>query len=74
MEDNTRKRGRPRGYVMSDISKKKISMKLKNRVLTMEHRHKISIAMMGNTNRSKKNSSIFLDVMYNDYVVEYRGP
>ena len=65
------KRGRPSGYIMSTISKMKISFKLKGRVLSEEHRHKISKAMMGNTNRSKKNSSTFLDDLYNDYAGDY---
>ena len=66
------KRGRPSGYVMSEVSKMKISFKLKGRVLSEEHRYKISKAMMGNTNRSKKNSPIFLDDLYNDYVINYK--
>ena len=67
----TGKRGRPAGYVMSEISKKKISIKLKGRVLSDEHRHKISVAMLGNTNRLKKNSPTFIDDLYTDYVSNY---
>lgn len=71
LEDNVRKRGRPSGYIMSEISKKKISLKLRGRVLSEEHRLKISIAMMGNTNRSKRNSPTFIDDLYNDYIKDY---
>lgn len=71
MEDNKGKRGRPSGYIMSEVSKQKISLKLKGRVLSIEHRNKISLAMMGNTNRAKKNGPIFLDDLYNDYVRDY---
>lgn len=67
------KRGRPSGYVMSAESKKKISLKLKGRILSEEHREKISRAMIGNTNRSKKGSLIFLDDLYRDYASEYSG-
>ena len=65
------KRGRPSGYVMSEESKEKISLKLKGRVLSEDHRLKISKAMMGNTNRSKKNSPLFIDDLYNDYANRY---
>lgn len=71
LEDNVRKRGRPSGYIMSEVSKKKISLKLRGRVLSEEHRLKISIAMMGNTNRSKRNSPTFIDDLYNDYIKDY---
>ena len=71
LEDNVRKRGRPSGYIMSEISKRKISLKLKGRVLSEEHRFKISKAMMGNTNRSKRNSPMFIDDLYNDYIKDY---
>lgn len=67
----TGKRGRPAGYVMSEMSKKKISVKLKGRILSDEHRHKISVAMLGNTNRLKKNSPTFIDDLYADYVSNY---
>jgi len=70
-ENNVRKRGRPSGYIMSEVSKKKISLKLRGRILSEEHRLKISIAMMGNTNRSKRNSSVFIDDLYNDYIKNY---
>jgi hypothetical protein len=73
MGETKGKRGRPAGYVMSKVSKMKISFKLKGRVLSEEHRHKISKAMMGNTNRSKKHSSNFLDDLYNDYAGEYEN-
>jgi len=56
---------------MSEVSKKKISLKLRGRILSEEHRLKISIAMMGNTNRSKRNSSVFIDDLYNDYIKNY---
>jgi len=71
LEDNVRKRGRPSGYIMSEVSKKKISLKLRGRILSEEHRLKISIAMMGNTNRSKRNSPTFIDDLYNDYIKDY---
>lgn len=66
-----KKRGRPSGYIMSEISKRKISLKLKGRVLSENHRFKISKAMIGNTNRSKKNSSTFIDDLYDDYIKDY---
>lgn len=56
---------------MSEISKRKISLKLKGRVLSENHRLKISRAMIGNTNRSKKNSSTFIDDLYDDYIKDY---
>jgi hypothetical protein len=71
LEDDIKKRGRPSGYIMSEISKRKISLKLKGRVLSEEHRLKISIAMMGNTNRSKRNSPTLIDDLYNDYIKDY---
>lgn len=71
LEDNVRKRGRPSGYIMSEVSKKKISLKLRGRILSEEHRLKISIAMMGNTNRSKRNSPTFIDDLYTDYIKDY---
>lgn len=69
--DEKCKRGRPSGYVMSEASKRKISLKLKGRVLSDDHRHKISIAMVGNTNRSKKNSPTLIDDLYIEYVSDY---
>jgi len=69
--DEKCKRGRPSGYVMSEASKRKISLKLKGRILSDEHRHKISIAMMGNTNRSKRNSPTLIDDLYTEYVSNY---
>lgn len=69
--DNTGKRGRPSGYVMSESSKRKISLKLKGRILSDDHRHKISIAMVGNTNRSKKNSPTLIDDLYLEYGSDY---
>lgn len=69
--DEKCKRGRPSGYVMSEVSKRKISLKLRGRVLSDDHRHKISIAMVGNTNRSKKNSPTFIDDLYMEYVSDY---
>jgi len=72
VDDNLKKRGRPSGYVMSEVSKRKISLKLKGRVLSEEHRFKISDAMIGNTNRSKRNSPTFIDDLYNDYVRRYK--
>jgi hypothetical protein len=71
LKNNVRKRGRPSGYIMSQISKRKISLKLRGRILSEEHRFKISLAMMGNTNRSKRNSPMFIDDLYNDYVRDY---
>lgn len=69
--DEKCKRGRPSGYVMSEVSKRKISLKLKGRILSDDHRHKISIAMVGNTNRSKKNSPTLIDDLYIEYVSDY---
>ena len=69
--DDKCKRGRPSGYIMSEESKKKISLKLKGRILSDAHRHKISIAMVGNTNRSKKNSPTLIDDLYIEYVSNY---
>lgn len=69
--NNIGKRGRPSGYIMSEESKRKISLKLKGRILSDDHRHKISVAMVGNTNRSKKNSPTLIDDLYVEYVSEY---
>ncbi|MEA3340241.1 MAG: NUMOD3 domain-containing DNA-binding protein [Chloroflexota bacterium] len=69
--DEKCKRGRPSGYVMSEVSKRKISLKLKGRILSDDHRYKISIAMIGNTNRSKRNSPTLIDDLYIEYVSDY---
>lgn len=66
-----RKRGRPKGYVMSDESRSKISQKLRGRKLTREHRRKIAIAMIGNKNRVNKNKRTFIDDLYEDHVSDY---
>ena len=64
-------RGRPKGYIMSDASRIKISEKLRGRRLTDEHKRKISISMMGNQNRVNPNKKNFLDDMYDEYVENY---
>ena len=64
-------RGRPKGYVMSEVSRLKISEKLKGRCLTEEHKRKISLAMMGNQNRVNHNKKNLLDDLYGEYAEDY---
>ncbi len=51
----SKKRGRPAGYKMSKTSRMKTSESLKGRILSEEHKQKISKAMKLNLNRLSKN-------------------
>jgi len=64
-------RGRPKGYVMSETSRIKISDKLRGRSLTEDHRRKIARAMVGNQNRLNHNKRTIVDDLMDDYVDGY---
>ena len=66
-----RKRGRPKGDIMSDNSRSKISDKLRGRTLSIEHKRKIAIAMIGNKNRVKCDKRTIVDDMFDTYVNNY---
>ena len=66
-----RKRGRPKGYIMSDSSRFKISSKLRGRTLSAEHKRKIAIAMIGNKNRVNVNKRTLIDDLFDTYVKCY---